>query len=250
MQAVRLKLEQELVNYKTPTSFQLKETYPLPPYSTVIGMIHFLCRYKTYKEMKISIQGKYHSKVNDLFTRYEFKPGMLFDPTRHQLEVEGVGVTKGISTTELLTEVELLLHIIPEDQSLLTEIKNAFLSPVEFLSLGRREDIAVIKEVKLIDIFEKKLESDMELPNNYSAFIPEEMFDEKKVKLDGSTGVKERGTKYKLNKNYVLEAQGTKRPFKIFRKWNKVNVIYSSKVTAVEDSIILIDEDDYIVFAV
>ncbi len=75
MKAIRLKLYQNLVNYKKPTSFQLKETYPLPPYSTVSGMIHYACGFTEYKEMEISIQGKYHSKVNDLYTRYEFGSG-------------------------------------------------------------------------------------------------------------------------------------------------------------------------------
>ncbi len=34
-----------MVNYRVPTSFQLKESYPLPPYSTVIGMVHSLCNF-------------------------------------------------------------------------------------------------------------------------------------------------------------------------------------------------------------
>ncbi|MGJ0463700.1 CRISPR-associated protein Cas5, partial [Listeria monocytogenes] len=76
MKAIRVRLWQDLVNFKKPTSFQLKETYPLPPYSTVIGMVHTLCGFTSYHEMKISIQGKYFSKVNDLATRYEFKNGM------------------------------------------------------------------------------------------------------------------------------------------------------------------------------
>ena len=109
MKAIRIKIEQELVNYKVPTSFQLKETYPLPPYSTVIGMVHFACGYTEYKEMDVSIQGKYHSKVNDLFTRYEFKPAMKYEAGRHQLETDGFGIGRGVATTELLTEVELLL---------------------------------------------------------------------------------------------------------------------------------------------
>ena len=73
MKAIKLKLYQNMVNYKVPTSFQLKESYPLPPYSTVIGMVHSLCDFKEYKPMKISISGNYFSKVNDLYTRYEFK---------------------------------------------------------------------------------------------------------------------------------------------------------------------------------
>ena len=36
-------------------------TYPLPPYSTVIGAIHKACSYTEYHPMQISIQGKYGS---------------------------------------------------------------------------------------------------------------------------------------------------------------------------------------------
>ena len=63
MRAVRLKLEQELVNYKVPTSFQLKETYPLPPYSTVSGMVHVMCGFEEYKAMKISVQENIYQKL-------------------------------------------------------------------------------------------------------------------------------------------------------------------------------------------
>ncbi len=151
--AIRLKLYQNMVNYKKPTSFQLKETYPLPPYSTIIGMVHNLCDYKEYKEMEVSVQGKYHSKVNDLYTRYEFKNGMKFDPKRHQLQVGEFGVSRGVSTVELLVDVELLIHIIPKDQRLVKEIEEAFLYPREYPSLGRREDLVVINEVKVVDVF-------------------------------------------------------------------------------------------------
>lgn len=72
MKGIRIEAYQNLVNYKKPTSFQLKESYPLPPYSTVIGMVHAACGFTSYVPMQVSIQGKYHAKVNDLWTRYEF----------------------------------------------------------------------------------------------------------------------------------------------------------------------------------
>lgn len=136
MKAIRVRLWQDLVNFKKPTSFQLKETYPLPPYSTVIGMVHTLCGFTSYHEMKISIQGKYFSKVNDLATRYEFKNGMTYDASRHQIKVDKYGVSRGVSTVELLVDLELLLHIIPEDPSLVPIIEKAFREPIEFPSLG------------------------------------------------------------------------------------------------------------------
>src|SRR5665647_1928934 len=112
MKAIRVRLRQDMVNYKKPTSFQLKETYPLPPYSTVIGMVHSLCGYTKYQPMQVSVQGKYFSKVNDLYTRYEFKNAMKYEAARHQLKVGEYGVGRGVATAELLVEVELLLHIV------------------------------------------------------------------------------------------------------------------------------------------
>ncbi len=252
MKAVRLKLEQELVNYKVPTSFQLKETYPLPPYSTVSGMVHAICGFEEYKTMKISVQGKYLSKVNDLYTRYEFKPETSFEAGRHQLETRGFGVNRGVATCELLTEVELLIHIIPEDDTLIKTIENAFKMPLEFPSLGRREDLVVIKEVKVVDINEKNLKDDIELDNNYAAYIPEKMLDDESIIITGEDhlSVKHSGTRYKINKYYEKVNYGTKKKPIIHRKWQKAQVVYTSRLVACEGENILVDEDENIVFAI
>lgn len=247
--AIRLKLYQNMVNYKKPTSFQLKETYPLPPYSTVIGMIHSLCGYEKYREMEISIQGKYHSKVNDLYTRYEFKNGMKYDPARHQLKVEEFGVGRGISTVELLVDVELLIHIIPKDQSLVEEIERAFLLPKEYPSLGRREDIVTILEVRVVDILKGELDEDIDLNDDWAAYIPIKIFNNESIVLDGAgDGVRSRGTRYKLTKDYELINQGTIKAPKTFRVWNKIDVLYSTRITAVSGETILRDADDNILF--
>lgn len=246
--AVRLKLYQNMVNYKKPTSFQLKESYPLPPYSTVIGMVHSLCDYKEYKEMDISVQGKYHSKVNDLYTRYEFKNGMTYDKSRHQLKVGDYGVGRGISTVELLVDVELLIHIIPENQSLLEEIENAFIYPREYPSLGRREDLVTIKEVKVVDILEAELQDDIELDEKFTAYIPLDMLEESIVIDGGEDGIRNSGTRYRITKDYELVDYGSVKSPKIFRNWNKVDVLYGSRITAVEDEVILKDVDNNIIF--
>lgn len=242
MKAIRLKIEQELVNYKVPTSFQLKETYPLPPYSTVIGMIHNLCGYKEYKPMEISIQGYYHSKVNDLYTRYEFKPGLKYEKGRHQLEINGYGIGKGVATAELLSEVELLIHIVPDNEVLSNEIEQRLKFPKEYPTLGRREDLAVIREVKIVGIDWKDKSIQMKLPNNYAAYIPIDLENEIKSEL------KDGGTRFTLNKNYEIVNVGTNKNPKLFRKWVKKEVIYSSQVRATRKSKVLVDEDQNVLF--
>ena len=42
-EAIRLVLYQSSANYRRPETFENKMTYPLPPFSTVIGAIHKAC---------------------------------------------------------------------------------------------------------------------------------------------------------------------------------------------------------------
>ncbi|BCJ95332.1 type I-B CRISPR-associated protein Cas5 [Anaerocolumna cellulosilytica] len=256
MKGIRLKLRQDMVNYKKPASFQLKETYPLPPYSTVIGMIHNMCRFKEYKPMRVSIQGKYFSKVNDLYTRYEFKNGMSYDSTRHQLKVNDFGVSRGVATIELLVDVELLLHIIPEEDSLLEEIYDSLKTPFEYLSLGRREDIAVIEEIRIVEIesinLEKSVSYSTELNKRvgygYGAFIPICYFEDNQIRANSAkTSLQYSGTMIKLNKDYVLHNVGTKKVPRYIRKWNTVDALYTHNFTLFSDfTFYQDDKGDYV----
>ena len=249
MKAIRLKIFQNLVNYKLPTSFQLKETYPLPPYSTVIGMVHNACEFTEYVPMRVSVQGKYHSKVNDLMTRYEFKPGMSFDKSRHQLNVDGFGIGRGVSTVELLSEVELLIHIVPENQELVEEICEKLTYPHEYLSLGRREDLIVFGELpKIVEVEETELEEDLSIKNSYSAYIPIGILKDEAVKIGSREGVKISGTVYKLTKDYEIKNYGTAKSPKNFRVWNKIKVVYGSDITGLEEENVYVDEDKNLVF--
>jgi len=250
MKSIRLKLKQNLVNYKLPTSFQLKETYPLPPYSTVIGMVHNTCNYTEYKPMKISVQGKYHSKVNDLATRYEFKNGMTFDATRHQIKVGEYGISRGVSNVELLSDVELVIHIVPEDENLVEEIFNAFKTPREYISLGRREDLVVVDEVKIVEISEERIKDEnLRIDRDYRAYVPVEIIDKKKVFVEGNVDtIQYKGTMYNLTKDYVSVNYGSAKSPKFFRKWNKIKVHYVSNIVASRRRAITVDEDRYMVF--
>lgn len=249
MRAIRVLVCQNMASYKKPTSFQLKETYPLPPPSTVIGMIHRLCGYTEYEPMNVSIQGKYFSKVNDLYTRYEFKPEMKFEEGRHQLRTaEGYGITRGTSTAELLVDVELMIHIMPTNVDKVEEIYQALKEPAEFPCLGRHEDIAVFGEVKIVDIGKKELEDYLTIGHGYSAYVPEHLIKSRELEVKEVRGVRVPGTKYRLNKNYQLENLGTSKAPRIIRKWNKVDVIYASGIIGYEDTEILVDSEDNLVF--
>lgn len=218
MRGIRIEAYQNLVNYRKPTSFQLKETYPLPPYSTVMGMIHAACGFTSYVPMQVSVQGKYHSKVNDLWTRYEFA-GSTYEEGRHQLKIEAsngknYGVTRGVSTTELLVDVELVLHIVPEDEQYIPIIIEALNSPKEYLSLGRREDLLQINNVKEVEITTEITEDDQKV--TFDIFVP-------KTLLDQTNDFEKFGTSYRINKTYeVIEIAKDK----AIRRWDKVTVYH------------------------
>ena len=237
MKAIKLKLYQNMVNYKVPTSFQLKESYPLPPYSTVIGMVHSLCDFKEYKPMKISISGNYFSKVNNLYTRHEFN--------------NSDNVIKGPATIELLVDVNLTIHIIPEDQSeeFLNMIFEAFKYPREYPSLGRREDIVLIKDVKIVDVEKKKLERDLSNGEEDFAYIPVNFIQEKLVNYgDKKSGMNIYGTRYELTKNYTSDNIGTEDKPQMIRFWKKEEVIYSSNIKGFKRREVPVDTDNEIVF--
>ncbi len=241
MRAVRLKLYQNLVNYKIPTSFQLKETYPLPPYSTVSGMVHRVCGFTDYHPMKISIQGDYYSKVNDLNMRYEFAAA-AYEEGRHTIKLHSsednrdYGMIRGVTTTELLTDVELIIHILPENEGDLETIYQAFKEPHEYISLGRREDIVRVDEVKIVEVEERVLEDMYTLEN--SAYVPINYSDDYSV---------ENLTVYKLNRCYekVQIKKGVEQ-----RKWKKISVFHATKGKSFYmGSQVLVDQDKHLVFS-
>lgn len=250
MEVLRVKLYQNLVNYRKPTSFQLKESFPLPPYSTIIGMVHNACNFETYHSMQVSVQGKYTSKVNDLWTRYE---GYIkYEEGRHSLaipvptvnrkgekEIIMQGMSRGVSTAELLVDVELIIHIWMEEEELLGQVYDAIKYPKEYLSLGRREDLVRIDDVCIVDAKEIELQEDIAL--QYDAFIPSDMF------KSGEEIVNLKGTLYKVNKNYILQDLGRGN---IVRKWNKIEVIHATagRSILVEETNLLMDQDNFPIF--
>lgn len=240
--AIRIKIYQNLANYRKPTSFQLKESYPLPPPSTIIGMVHFTCDFKEYKPMDVSIQGSFDSRVYDLYTRYEFA-GVSYEEGRHQLKLESedgkiYGSTKGIATCELLVDVNLVLHICPEDDKLVETIYEAFSKPREFISLGRREDIVRIDEVKIVEIEEREVEI-QELDKNTNYYVKYE---------EDSDLLTTNSTVYNLNKVYH---RPTNKKEPDFRNWEKVKVYYScGDKDSIEYEDVCFDNDNYKVFLI
>lgn len=237
MKAIRLIARQTLASYRKPSSMQIKESYPLPPYSTVIGMIHVACGYQEYVDMDISIQGSYYSKINELYTRYEFKPS-FYDKGRHSIEVtsrngKSTGLTIGPANIELLTNVNLVIHILPKQEEKIQEIYDGLKKPKEYLSLGRKEDLLVIEKVQIVEVKEEILEKDCKLKQD--AYVPLDYIDE-----DDTDHI---ATIYKLNKKYGIN------PKTNIRYWEKqILAKYFSKDSIIFKRTKIKTDGEYFIF--
>ncbi|MEA1973454.1 MAG: CRISPR-associated protein Cas5, partial [Candidatus Cloacimonadota bacterium] len=59
MEALRIHLFQNKAHFRKEGTKLNKMTYPLPPFSTIIGALHVSCGLREYHEMDISVQGKF-----------------------------------------------------------------------------------------------------------------------------------------------------------------------------------------------
>lgn len=156
IKVIRLELKQTTANYRKPLNYQIKESYPLPPFSTVIGMVHKACGFKEYHPMKVSIQGMTNNSINDIYTQYTFSKGAKCEKDRKDkyytvVKVNGKdnGIIKGIGNIELLQDINLIIHIKPDNDEELEYIYNKLKSPDVYLSLGRYEDLIDINKISI-----------------------------------------------------------------------------------------------------
>lgn len=207
LKILKLKLFQETACYKKPFAFKVAETYPLPPYSTVIGMFHKIIGAKNgeYFPMNISVQGDYES----IFSNYQ----------NLRMYKKNGQVTAMPRNVHQLLNIKLVIHIEAEDV-IVDKIYNNIVSGRESFTLGRNEDIVRIDDVKIINNTVKVGEAFFK----YNAYVP--------IIRDNEID----GINYRLNTIYKIENN--------LRKWEKVDVKYVEKYTnqVIEDAIK--DEDD------
>ena len=229
--AVRMCISQQMPNYRKPASFLIKETYPLPPYSSVIGMIFTACGFKGYDNypMDISVQGDNASVVSDLATVYNF--GIKYDESRHWGKVEKPdggydGVNRGVSHYELLTDVSLVIHVVPHDESLLQTIYDGLYNPPMYLSLGRYEDLIRMDDLRITELE----------PAEDAMFAKHDMYVPEKY-LDVEENTNTFGTIYKIGKVFSVDEK-TK-----LRSWKKmVTVRHVCKDQLIESESMLKDQ--------
>lgn len=212
LKILKLKLFQETACYKKPFAFKVAESYPLPPYSTVIGMFHKIlgAGSNEYHPMDISVQGEYES----IFSNYQ---NLRMFKGKEQ-------VTAMPRNVHQLLNVNLVIHMKSDDETV-EKIYENIINGKETFTLGRNEDLVRVDEVKIIE--EPKKVYDRFI-NKYNAYVPVELTDEEVS-----------GINYRLNTVYTVKND--------LRQWHKVDVKYIEKNT--QESLLELlqdEEEDYI----
>lgn len=206
MKILKLKIYQETACYRKPFATKVAETYPLPPYSTVIGMFHKILQAQPgeYFPMNISIQGSYES----IFSNYQ----------NLRMYKGKDKVTAMPRNVHQLLNINLIIHVQAEDE-IIDKIYQNIINGTETFTLGRNEDLVRIDDIKIIKNTQEIEDVDVEI----NAYIPEWIDNEVE------------GINYRLNTTYQIVDN--------IRQWNKVNVKYVEKSTNKNIEKALRDED-------
>ncbi len=190
---LKIKIRQPQAHYRIPFSYQRRFTYPVPPFSTVKGLICNLLGIKSdgeenFKRIKEGFSLGIYSRYESLVREYvwlrnlgkEYHLDKFKDLKNRILDFtpQHPGVQSPV-TVDVLHNVELIIYIYHRDEMFLKVIEGAFYNPSNRLSpihLGRSEDWLVFEEIKLIEDFEctsvRKID--------YFTWIPEKSFLEDK----------------------------------------------------------------------
>ncbi|MGC9079943.1 MAG: type I-B CRISPR-associated protein Cas5b [Nanopusillaceae archaeon] len=171
-----LKIFQPFAQYRNPFTFYYAQTYPLPPKSTIIGMLQNACddwygnkKLEEWWNLKVSVHGGFESVFWNYQSLIKGELGVNVDGVwinrndgklrgNMWLPLYGEGIA---SQRTPVYQQELfnghLYIFIRGDEHMIDCIKNSLEHPKKVLSLGRSEDIIFIekenvKEIEPIEI--------------------------------------------------------------------------------------------------
>jgi CRISPR-associated protein Cas5t len=230
MEVLRIKAFQETACYTKPFANKVTETYPLPPYSSVKGLIHSVMNADRLLPFSLSIQGDYETQIVDyrktyFVKKHEFAMPIILDGIEgHKPSYDTKVMSSMPLYTHMLYHVHLIIHIKAEKE-LLQEIYHAFNHTTDHLSLGRQEDLLRIDEVSFVEVQEVD-----QIKLKHSIYVPKTMLDER-----------QNGVPYLINWTYQIK--------KGIRQWTRIPVLYLAKNTFIDDEVLkeplLVDRDKY-----
>lgn len=193
VEVIRIKIHQPDANYRIPFAFLKKFTYPIPPLSTIKGLLCNLLGIKDqsngdyqklFEGFFMAVYGEYESIIKERIWLRNLKKSAHLDRFSNSSNrtiddhIEHIG---GVSPSDIyvLHNVNLIIYIYHKDKVFLEKIYSTFLNPEnrnDIIHLGRAEDWLVIEEVKRIEI---KSGYARKIP--YFSWIPESTYTSKNL---------------------------------------------------------------------
>ena len=236
MKAVKLELYQNFTSYRMESMYKYIQTYPLPTPSMITGMVHTILGLNTYHNLKIGIQGSTGSIFSNMQKIKKVdRSGADRLQTAHFTLVSETGTLTagkdGIMWVDLIPDVNLILHIVFDDESLTEKLVKKALS--ETYVLGRNEDSVRVDSCEIVELSEvtgrnTKIENNMYVDRRKDNQI---------VGLDYTLPFRYT-TKIK---DLLFESKLDRQDLKENRKFNKVVCAYARKGDSISKSALLSD---------
>ena len=258
MEVLKIKLYQNLCNYRKEGSFGYVQTYPLPTPSMIRGMVHDILELTEYNPMKIGIQGRSDAVVTNIqkvykfdrkrtiyicpVCRKEYKDNKKGAQQCHNVKVAEIikkednrqivkniskALDTGIQFVDLHVNMNLIIHVFFENNNdnLCNQLYQKIQERVPVL--GRNEDLALIEYLKII-----KLQpfSGRNALSKFPMYVPKEVL------------IENVGTRYRLP--FWYERVNSFAENRIF---HYIEVSYISENVQLRKDSILEDEDKDIV---
>jgi len=173
MKVLKLKIYQPTAHYRIPFTFARRHTYPIPPYSTVIG---FICNVLGIRDQQHENFEKLKEDLSlAIYGNYEYlnREYVWFRNLKKDSHVDRFGSSENRfidqfpehpggqipARVDVLENVKLVIYIRHEDENFIEILKKAFENPsnrIYPIHLGRAEDLVGFEEVKTINIKEEK----------------------------------------------------------------------------------------------
>lgn len=133
----------EMASFRIPETHTFQQTLPLPPLTTLIGMLGaalglpFQEAMKFYEDniLRFGVIGTHTGRVNDLW-KYR--------------KVKADEVISAVLLREYLVDLDLYIYIATETIAVMKRIRDSFLDPVYALTAGNSDHLYKIKEISQV----------------------------------------------------------------------------------------------------
>jgi len=127
-------------SFRIPESHTFHQTLPLPPITTIIGLVgaaiglgfEEAMRFREENDLRLGVIGRHNGQIRDLWKYHKIKAD---------------GVISDVLVREYLTDFRMKLAIGSDDKTVVDKVRDSFLNPHYALTLGNSDDLLKICKI-------------------------------------------------------------------------------------------------------